>query len=210
MIGQLRFCLGFPLLLPTAQQSGDEIRRISNVGIIYVCNDKMAMAPQPTADEILEKLKRHRRNILLLLFRHGEIRTREIREEAGVPEGSKDHHLGVLQEWGLIEEVGRTTTSGGIPERVWGLTEDGSAFVDDHLTEEEERPSSYELRVERTEDKVEKLERTVEQQANEIEQLRGEKADQEETEARLDKIREDLQGTYWSAIIDEIEKRTAD
>lgn len=67
-----------------------------------------------------------------------------------------------LEEWDLIEEVGRVNESGGIPERVFGLTDAGREFVEEYLTEERERPDSYEMRIERLEDEVDDLQTTNE------------------------------------------------
>lgn len=156
-------------------------------------------------DEMYAKLKRNRERILLSMFRHGDLKSREIREQTGLSRGSKNHHFNVLQEWGLIEEVGRDNTTGGHPERVFGLTDEGREFTDEYLTDERERPDSYELRVQRLEDEIDDLKTANERLEDEVEALREEKADRDETEERLDKIREDLQGTYWSAIVDEIE-----
>lgn len=95
-------------------------------------------------------------------------------------------------EWGLIEEVSRTNESGGIPERVFGLTDEGREFIEEHLTDEEERPDSYELRVERIEDDVTQLQTTVREQAKEIKELREQKA----AESRVDDLVDELNGEY--------------
>lgn len=146
-----------------------------------------------TDDEILSKLKRHRENILLVLYRHGELRTREIREEVGFPSGSKEHHLGILEEWGLIEEVGRVNESGGIPERVFGLTNTGREFVDDYLTEERERPGSYEMRIERLEDEVDDLQTTNERLEAKVDQQQEHLEDLEDRfDILLDRLEEQL------------------
>ena len=97
-----------------------------------------------------------------MLYRHGELQTREIHEQVGFPSGSKEHHLGILERGGLIEEVGRVNESGGIPERVFDLTDGGREFVEDYLTEERERPDNYEMRIERLEDEVDDLQTTNE------------------------------------------------
>lgn len=147
------------------------------------------MSSQFDADEIPGKLKTHRKNILLELRRNGELYTGELRDGAGVPTGSKNYHLDLLQEWGLIELVDRADDG----ERVFGLTDHGASFVNEHLGDDDQG-----------------LEQRIAELEREVEQLREEKADQEETEDRLDQIREDLQGTYWSAIINEIDERVAD
>ena len=152
-------------------------------------------------DEMCAKLKRNRERILLAMFRHGDLKSREIREQTGLSRGSKNHHFNVLQEWGLIEEVDRDESSGGpYPERVFGLTDEGREFTDEYLTEQGERPDSYELRVQRLEDEVDDLKTANERLQDEVERLQEEKADRE-------KISEQLQGKYWESLKNEIARQ---
>lgn len=99
-----------------------------------------------------------------------------------MPSGSKEHHLGILEEWGLIEEIGRTTESGGIPERVFDLIDEGRGFVEEHLTEQGKRPDSYELRVERLEDDVDRLHTKNKRLGSEVAELREELRELEKTD----------------------------
>lgn len=168
------------------------------------------MQPPEDRDEMYAKLKRNRERILLVLYRFGDLRSREIRDRTDLSKGSKNHHYEVLQDWGLIEVVGKNGDSGGWAERIFGLTAEGETFVEDYLADtDDEQPDSYVLRVERLEDEVdelrtenERLEETIEQQHREIETL------EEELRDETEEIREKLEGEYWRAIVDEIEART--
>lgn len=130
------------------------------------------MAEAIDADEILEKLGRKRERILLAIYRHGELRSREIREQTDLPRGSKNHHYDTLQGWELIEIVDYDEKSGGYPERVFDLTDKGRKFVEDYLTEGRERPDSYEMRIERLEDDVDDLQTQNDRLEDEVAELR--------------------------------------
>ena len=160
-------------------------------------------------DKLAVELSKKQERILLLMFRHGELRSREVGELTNYSRGSKNHQLGVLEDRELIEVVRWDEDAGRDGERIFALTDVGRELVEAHLTERGERPDEYLLRVERLEDEVDELrtknerledeiERTVDQQADEIERLNQ----------RVDKAREYLAGEYWSAICDEIEERT--
>ncbi|KYH24652.1 hypothetical protein HAPAU_36350 [Halalkalicoccus paucihalophilus] len=117
----------------------------------------------------------------------------------GVP-FSRDVLLGVsmviarrLEEWGLIEEVGRVNESGGIPERVFGLTDAGREFVEKYLTEERERPNSYEMRIERLKDEVDDLQTTNERPKVKVDQQYEQLKDLENRfDTLLDRLEEQL------------------
>lgn len=152
------------------------------------------MADSIDDEKILENLKQWRKRIILALYRHGELGAGELRSITGTPRGSKEHHYETLQEWGLMERVGEQQERGGNPERVFALTDDGTAFVEEHLVDTDEAPDMYAVKIDRTEEKVNELrgtvaelERTVEQQADKIEQLREERDD------ALDELRENLE-----------------
>lgn len=153
-------------------------------------------------DELAVELSRKQERILLLMFRHGELKSREVGELTNFSRGSKNHQLGVLLDRELIEVVGWDEDAGRDGERIFGLTDVGEELVEAHLTERGERPDEYVLRVERLEDEVDELRTENERLEDEIERLRGELHDE------TGDIREKLEGEYWRAILDEIEART--
>lgn len=113
---------------------------------------------QPQDDEeLLKKLRTHRKNILLALHRKGELATRELREESGFPAGSRNHHLGLLEKWELIEVIGRV---GDENERVFHLTDRGVSFVEEVL--KAEVSEDLEMRVEQLSRQVNSLEQLEE------------------------------------------------
>lgn len=115
-----------------------------------------------TGQELLDKLGRKRERILLLLYREGEVKTSDIRDECEIPRGSKEYHFGILEEdHELIERVGTVPGGGGIPERVWSLTDAGAEFVEEWLAEDSDRPEDHELRLERLENKVDRQDREI-------------------------------------------------
>lgn len=138
-------------------------------------------------DELLQKLKTHRKNILLELHRNGEMPISTLRETAQFPTGSRNHHTGVLQDWELIELIGRDGEDG---ERVFGLTENGEQFVESYL--EPAEPDKVERRIDRLEDRCEGLdERKLEA-------------------ARFERLTDYLENEYWDGVIEQIEARTDD
>lgn len=159
-------------------------------------------------DEIDENLGRNRERILLAMFRHGDLKSREIRNQTGLSRGAKDYHINVLEEWGLAEEVDRVEDAGGpFPERVFGLTDEGREFTDDYLTEEGARPNSYEMRVQRLEDEVDDLKTANERLEDEIEQLREDR--EQALDDLISNLEDKLNGEYRALlkedILDELE-----
>lgn len=159
-------------------------------------------------DEMYSKLKRNRERILILLYRHGDLRSRDLRNQVGLSRGSKNHHVSVLEEWGLITITGKNDeTSGAHPERVFGLTDDGEVFVEEYLTKaDDERPDSYEMRLERAEDEITDLESTVEQQRREIEELRESKLD----ESRFEELKDRLSSQYLDRVVERATQQLTD
>ncbi|ODR80227.1 hypothetical protein BG842_06105 [Haladaptatus sp. W1] len=90
----------------------------------------------PTPEEMRDKLGDQRRKMLATLNRADEatLDTSTLRQRADVPTGSIDHHLKLLTRWNLIEQQpDRTYTGqGGSRARVWQLTDDGVAFIEEH------------------------------------------------------------------------------
>ncbi|ELY41163.1 hypothetical protein [Halalkalicoccus jeotgali] len=123
-------------------------------------------------DELAVELSRKQERILLLMFRHGELKSREVGELTQFSRGSKNHQLGVLLDRELIEIIGWDEDAGRDGERILGLTDTGRDLVEQHLTEKGERPDEYRLRVERLEDDVDELETENEQLKDELESLR--------------------------------------
>lgn len=163
------------------------------------------MSPPTDDEQILNELKERRKNIILALYRHGRLGAGKLRSITGTPRGSKEHHYETLQRWGLMERIGEQQERGGNPERVFALTDDGTAFVEKYLVDTDEAPDAYAVKIKRTEDKVdelrgtiEDLERTVEQQADEIEQLRKDREDAFDT--CLDRLENKLNGEYKTMI----------
>lgn len=80
----------------------------------------------------LEQITERRRELLKTLdFADGEANTSFLRQHSNVPEGSLNYHLRKLEEWDLIEVVGRKRVGSGDPAKVWSLTESGEEMVAD-------------------------------------------------------------------------------
>lgn len=72
------------------------------------------------------KLKCNRNRILILLYRHRDLRSRDIREQTRPIEGEAKTTISACSKTReVIEVVGRNDDSGGDAERVFGLTDDG-------------------------------------------------------------------------------------
>lgn len=127
-----------------------------------------------TDEKILQEMKEHRRNIILSLYRHGEVGAGDLWKINGVPRGSKEHHYSTLQEWGLIEQVGTQQNKGGNPERLFALTDDGTEFAEEYLVDTDAAPDAYALKIDRALDETEELRGLVEKQARTIDDLRSE------------------------------------
>lgn len=161
--------------------------------------------------DIRANLGDKRKHILLLLYREGELRTRELRdkmlENYGVelPRGSKEYHFAKLGAgnddvagWGLIEEVDRVGT---IPERIWQLTDLGEEFVEEWLLDDSEghatRPSDYETRLDRLESQIKSLQKKDDRQQRELDNLWAELDDVERTvdqqAKEIEALREELE-----------------
>ena len=122
------------------------------------------MESVPDDDEKLQKLRTHRENILLALFKYGELPMGTLREKAEFPTGSRNHHTGVLEDWGLIEVIGRDGDDG---ERIFALTTDGSEFVEEYLKDTE--PEGLTNRLDRLEERVDRVEERKVDRLNELE-----------------------------------------
>ena len=144
------------------------------------------MESVPDDDEKLKKLRTHRENILLALFKYGELPMGTLREKAEFPTGSRNHHTGVLEAWGLIEVIGRDGDDG---ERIFALTTDGAEFVEEYLKDTE--PEGVTNRLDRLEERVDRVEEC--------------KVDRDEHEELVDRLKTD----YWDGIIEAIERRTS-
>ena len=56
--------------------------------------------------------------------------TGRLREAVSIPSGSMHYHLTRLEEWGLVEVVGRQSEGGGSPSKVWNTTEQGATYLE--------------------------------------------------------------------------------
>lgn len=136
-------------------------------------------------DEAVEDFTDHRRNILNVLDRESPLLVSKLRERAGFPAGSKNYHLGKLEEWGLITVVDRV---GDDNERKWDLTPAGEQFIADHL-HAENMPAWLDDRLGEIEARLDALD------------------ERKLDESRFEKLRRRLENEYWQGIIDEIEAR---
>lgn len=153
-------------------------------------------------DEMAAELSRKQERILLLMFRHGELRSREVGELTNYSRGSKNHQLGVLEDRGLIEVVRWDEDAGRDGERIFGLTDAGQELVETHLTERGERPDEYVLRVERLEDEVDELRTKNERLEDEVETLREDR--EQALEEFIENLEEKLNGEYRALLKEDI------
>jgi predicted ArsR family transcriptional regulator len=58
------------------------------------------------------------------------IPTGRLREAVSIPAGSMHYHLTRLEEWDLVEVVGRQAEGGGSPSKVWDTTEQGTTYLE--------------------------------------------------------------------------------
>lgn len=58
------------------------------------------------------------------------IPTGRLREAVSIPAGSMHYHLGRLEEWELVDVVGRKSEGGGSPSKCWETTERGRAYLE--------------------------------------------------------------------------------
>ena len=56
--------------------------------------------------------------------------TGRLREAVSIPSGSMHYHLTRLEEWDLVEVVGREAEGGGSPSKVWNTTEQGATYLE--------------------------------------------------------------------------------
>ena len=144
--------------------------------ISAVCSDTMSSDISddlPVPEEMIEKLGDQRRKMLATLDHadDGTLDTSTMRERAGVPTGSINHHLELLERWGLIEECPDRayTGQGGSRARIWQLTERGETFIDDHEdvlsppqnAEAAEHVTALERRVEELEKETKQRRQTI-------------------------------------------------
>jgi predicted ArsR family transcriptional regulator len=113
----------------------------------------------PSLASIEERISDTRADLLAVLGRaadagDGGLPTGELRREADIPTGSMSYHMDALEEWALVDVVGREQEGGGDPSKVWALTERGREFL--------ERPATHRLptreEVEALHDRVDALE----------------------------------------------------
>ena len=77
------------------------------------------------------------------------------------------------------------------------LTDRGQEFVEEWLIEDGDRPENHETRIERLENKVDQLEQEVQDARDEAEDVQKELAE----------FKQDMNGEYWQAVLDEIDTR---
>ncbi|MFH5802376.1 transcriptional regulator [Haladaptatus sp. CMAA 1911] len=89
----------------------------------------------PSFDEMRTHLGEARCNLLTVLYAtdNYSANTSDLRQQAGVPSGSMNHHMTKLQRWELVEEVDREYAGRGSHAIVWRLTDRGESFCDDGL-----------------------------------------------------------------------------
>jgi predicted ArsR family transcriptional regulator len=137
---------------------------------------------EPSLATIAEQISDTRADLLAVLGRDADaggdgLPTGELRREADVPTGSMSYHMDALEEWGLVDVVGREQEGGGDPSKVWALTARGQEFLD--------RPAARRLptraevealhdRVDALEEQLSELKTAYNQMADAVEDLAGE------------------------------------
>ncbi|WP_254544660.1 helix-turn-helix domain-containing protein [Halomarina pelagica] len=58
------------------------------------------------------------------------IPTGRLREAVSIPSGSMHYHLTRLEDWDLVDVVGRQEEGGGSPSKVWETTERGAIYLE--------------------------------------------------------------------------------
>jgi predicted ArsR family transcriptional regulator len=58
------------------------------------------------------------------------IPTGRLREATSIPSGSMHYHLGRLEEWGLVDVIGRRSEGGGSPSKLWDTTDHGGRYLE--------------------------------------------------------------------------------
>ncbi|WP_339106282.1 hypothetical protein [Haloterrigena salinisoli] len=107
----------------------------------------MADSQESEESVSFDQLGDHRRSILeTVRGLGGEANAAEIRQRTDVPEGSFGWHFGKLEEWSLLEDVGRQNVGGGDDAIVWSLTDAGADLLERIDVEEgrEDRPQTFE------------------------------------------------------------------
>lgn len=135
----------------------------------------------PSLERIEEQISDTRADLLAVLARadddgDGGLPTGALRREADVPTGSMSYHMDALQEWGLVDVVGREQEGGGDPSKVWALAERGRAFLDrpaSHRLPTREEVEALHDRVGALEDELSELKAAYNQMADVVEDLAG-------------------------------------
>lgn len=89
-------------------------------------------------EEIAGSLRSRREDILQVFMSHEKdvFDSSELRVLSGIPEGSKNHHYGKLEGWGLIEQLDERVPpayGSGSDAKQWRLTERGERFTEEHI-----------------------------------------------------------------------------
>lgn len=117
-------------IVTQAKLSHQQLTKLSSI-----TNGLSRMMDKPRdRQELRTALDGDRHRILRALDTHGSLHSGEIRDQVGIPAGSKHYQLSVLEKWGLIEQVGTEHVGDnetGIPATVYELTTAGQTIVID-------------------------------------------------------------------------------
>jgi predicted ArsR family transcriptional regulator len=82
-------------------------------------------------DRIDEEMSEDQAKLLATIHAADEgIPTGRLREAVSIPSGSMHYHLGRLEEWVLVDVVGRQVEGGGSPSKCWDTTDRGSRYLE--------------------------------------------------------------------------------
>ncbi|MFD1514506.1 MarR family transcriptional regulator [Halomarina rubra] len=82
-------------------------------------------------DRIDEEISEDQAKLLATIHAADEgILTGRLREAVSVPSGSMHYHLGRLEEWELVDVVGRQAEGGGSPSKCWDTTDRGGRYLE--------------------------------------------------------------------------------
>lgn len=141
-----------------------------------------AADPESSFDDIDAAISGDQSNLLATMHDADGMPTGRLREATAIPSGSMHYHLSRLENWGLIEVVGRQPEGAGSPSKVWATTERGRTFL--------ERPGVTGPRtIQELSTHIEDLERTLTHRDERIETL------ETDVEALEDEI-EDVKAAY--------------
>jgi len=133
----------------------------------------------PSLERIEDQISTTRADLLAVLGRAADagddgLPTGALRREAGVPSGSISYHMDALEEWGLVDVVGREQEGGGDPSKVWALTDRGQGFLDRpaaHRLPTREEVQALHDHVDALEDELAELKTAYNQMADIVEDL---------------------------------------